>query len=241
MSWTTFGNLTAPTLPELDANFGYLFDCCAIPCGVSGTNTLTLTPPTNAPSLTAYQPGLLFTGIAAGTNTGAVTATVAALGALHVYLDTIAGPITLIGGEIKAGNAIVLAYDATLNGGAGGFHLVGGPRPIPLASLSTALTATGSTLAGALGLVSTVNVITTTASSTGVRLPDLLGSLTGTAVSIQVINEGSNTLSVYPSASTAQIDALGAGTAYSLNTKKVQVYTQTAGGTSAQWFSMQLG
>lgn len=127
-SITQFENSPGPLeLSALDNNFVTLGAADTIACGIAGTNTLTLTQ--NAaglvPSQTiaAYTNYMLFTGVASATNTGAVTATVGAVGALNVYKDTLAGPALLTGNEIIINNAISLRYDSTLNSGAGGFHL----------------------------------------------------------------------------------------------------------------------
>ncbi len=127
-SITQFENSLGPLeLSALDNNFVTLGAADTIACGIAGTNTLTLTQ--NAaglvPSQTiaAYTNYMLFTGVASATNTGAVTATVGAVGALNVYKDTLAGPALLTGNEIIINNAISLRYDSTLNSGAGGFHL----------------------------------------------------------------------------------------------------------------------
>lgn len=128
-TWTTFASLTAPTLPELDANFAILSALTPIPCTVSGTNALTLTSTAGAATLSAYQNYMEFFGVAANTNNGAVTASVAGIASgsfLNVYKDTLSGPVLLIGGEIVQNCAFSLRYDATLNGNAGGFHLGGG-------------------------------------------------------------------------------------------------------------------
>ncbi len=126
-SITQFQNNATNPLSALDNNFTTFGALVPIPCSIAGTNTLTLTQ--NAPGLVptptiaAYSTNMLFTGIAAATNSGPVTATVGSTGALNVYKDTGSGPVALVGGEIFIGNAISLRYDAALNLGAGGFHL----------------------------------------------------------------------------------------------------------------------
>src|ERR1700678_3720509 len=130
-SLTIFQNSAGPdSLAALDNNIATVSGAAPISCSIAGTNTLTLTP--NAaglvPSstLTAYTNGQVFSGIAASTNTTAVTATVGAIGVLNVYKDTTSGPVALVGGsnpEIVALTAISLRYDSALNSGAGGFHL----------------------------------------------------------------------------------------------------------------------
>lgn len=128
-----------------------------IPCTVSGTNALTLTPSTTVagtPPVSGLQALLRFSGIAAAANTGAVTANVAGLGILNVYKDTPTGPTALTGGELYTGNEFVLIYDATLNSGNGGYHV----DTTPGASLGTVTSVVaGSGLAG--GTIATVGTI----------------------------------------------------------------------------------
>jgi hypothetical protein len=123
---TFTGNVT-PTGEELDANFNALGALTPIPCSVSGTNAITLTPEANTPTVSAYANYAQFTGVAAGTNTTTVTAQVGAIPALTVYKDTIAGPVALSGSEIVQNTKLILMYDSTLNSGAGGFHLISPP------------------------------------------------------------------------------------------------------------------
>lgn len=120
---TSFASLTQGTGQQLDDNFAALGAITPIPGVLAGTNSLTLTPQTDTPAVGAYQTGNVFVGVAAGTNTGAVTLAVGSLGALSVYKDTSAGPAVLSAGEIFIGNAYGFVYDAALNAGAGGFHL----------------------------------------------------------------------------------------------------------------------
>jgi hypothetical protein len=127
-SITQFENNLSNPLQALDNNFTTFGALVPIPCSVAGTNTLTLTQnaasvvPT--PTISGYTTNMFFTGVAAATNTASVTATVGAAGALTVYKDGPTGPVALSGGEIVAGNAISLIYDAALASGAGGFHLI---------------------------------------------------------------------------------------------------------------------
>lgn len=127
-SLTQFENNTTNELGALDNNFTTTQAALPIPCLVAGTNALTFTqsPAGQVPTtpITAYSTNMQFSGIAAATNTGAVTATVGAIGALNVYKDGPSGPVALTGGEIVALCAFTLRYDAALNSGAGGFHLI---------------------------------------------------------------------------------------------------------------------
>jgi hypothetical protein len=126
-SITQFENNLSNSLVALDQNFTTFGALVPIPCGISGTNTLTLTQ--NATGLVptqtiqGYSTNMIFTGIASGTNNGPVQAQVGSLGLLNVYKDTLTGPQLLVGNEIIQFNAISLRYDPALNSGAGGFHL----------------------------------------------------------------------------------------------------------------------
>lgn len=78
-------------------------------------------------------------------------------------------------------------------------NLIGSGIP-PLAATnltgitSAGLTATGSDQAGALGIVDDISIVTTTAASTGVRLP----ANSQVADSFVIANHGANALAVYP-------------------------------------------
>lgn len=126
-SITQFENNLSNPLVALDSDFTTFGALVQIPCAIAGTNALTFTQnaaglvPT--PTISAYTTNMLFSGVAASTNTGAVTATVGSTGSLPVYKDSPSGPVALTGGEIVALNAITLRYDAALNSGGGGFHL----------------------------------------------------------------------------------------------------------------------
>jgi hypothetical protein len=125
----TFATATAATGANLDDVLNQAGLLGTIPCTVSGTNALVLTPfttPTIGTPPLAIQAQLRVSGVAAASNTGAVTANVGSLGVLSVYKDSASGPVALTGGEIIVGNYFALAYDAALNSGAGGWHLGGG-------------------------------------------------------------------------------------------------------------------
>jgi hypothetical protein len=128
-SLTAFANSPGPAqLSALDNNVTTLSAAAPINCVISGTNTLQLSQNIGGaiPSIliTGYSNGMLFSGVAAGNNTGFSTAQVGSFAALGIYKDSTTGPTILIGGEIVAGNAISLLYDSTLASGAGGFHLI---------------------------------------------------------------------------------------------------------------------
>ncbi len=157
MAWTTFANLTAPTLPELDGNFSVLSYLINITCTVSGTNALTLTSQAGASTYTQYQAGMRLQGVATATNSAAVTAQLGTLALLPVYKDSPAGPVLLSGGEIVQLTAFTLLYDQALNASAGGWHLQnssGALSGYSLGSLNIGLLGAASLTAGAFALSS---------------------------------------------------------------------------------------
>lgn len=131
----TFANQQNAQMVWLDQNFADLGAIDYIPCTASGTNTLALTPRTNTPTVDAYANGQGFTAIIPNTNTASITAQVGALGALQCYKPTAGGPTSLVGGDAVQNTLAIFVYDSTLNGGNGGFHVLGiGNPPNPGAS-----------------------------------------------------------------------------------------------------------
>lgn len=120
----TFAGLTAPVMTQLDTVFNQVGNLGVIPCAVTGTNALTMTPTAGrTPPISAYFDNMQVAGIVVTTNTTALTARVGALAALNVYKDSPSGPVVCSGGELIAQCAFTLRYDAALNTGAGGWHL----------------------------------------------------------------------------------------------------------------------
>lgn len=118
-----FADLTNPNTSQLDTNFQFVGILGAQPCVVTGTNALTFTPQYTSVGVPSYQNGMIIVGVAAAANTAAVTAQVAGLTSFPVRYDAGAGPVALTGGEIQAGNMIVLCLDTT----AGIWHFVNPP------------------------------------------------------------------------------------------------------------------
>lgn len=127
-SITQFENNLQNSLVALDNNFTTFGALVPIPCTIAGQDTLTLTQNATGlvptPTISTYTTDMLFSGVATQTNNSAVTATVGSVGFLPVYKDGPSGPEQLTGSEICGGNAISLRYDAALNSGNGGFHLI---------------------------------------------------------------------------------------------------------------------
>lgn len=147
MAWpVTFAALSTVPLSDLDTMFNAAGALTVIPCSVTGTNALSLTPLADTPTIGGYFNYQLFSGVCAGANTGAATAAVGGLGALNIYKDVGSGPAVLSGGELQTGNAFILMFDSAV--GAGGYHLFTQPlaTPLPLASGSTVTANAGTTI-----------------------------------------------------------------------------------------------
>jgi hypothetical protein len=187
---TTFAALTDATGAELDANFAALGACTTIPCSVSGTNVLVLTPLTNTPAVPAYADYMQFSFTAVGTNTTGVMAQVGSLPALDVARDTPAGRMALIGNEIVAGDFCILAFDTAVDSGAGGFHLLS-TRQVPQYQQGVAATVNSSTAV-------TLTAAALTGNGTGVGIVLRTGSASG-GVS-DVTDTAANILAALPGA-----------------------------------------
>ncbi len=123
MGYTTnFATVTSTTGADLAQVFNEAGFLGTVPCAVMGTNTLVMTPAVPAPDI-VLQPLLRVCGLVQITNTGAVTANAANLGPFPVYKDSPTGPVLLTGNEMIANNYFTLAFDPSVNGGNGGWHL----------------------------------------------------------------------------------------------------------------------
>lgn len=97
-------------------------------------------------------------------------------------------------------------------------------------TVTTNLTATGSSQATALLVSDDINVLTTTASSTGVILRANLSA----GDSQMVVNYGLQTLSVYPPG-TGKIQNGTASAAFSVATLKTAIFTSVDGGANGSF------
>lgn len=95
-----------------------------VPVQIDGTNTLALTPTLHDEGGATYSDGMVFTGAAANTSTGAVTASVGSLPAKRVF--TLNGSTQADAGDIGAGEVHQFIYDSSLDGGSGGFSIASG-------------------------------------------------------------------------------------------------------------------
>lgn len=227
-----FASLTTIISSYWDDNYAALGALTPIPCGVTGTNALALSPLANTPSVSAYGNYMQFTGIVAATNSGATTAAVGSLGAKPVYRDTGGGPVALSGGELVTGTAFTLMYDTTLNSGGGGWHLsssvvsgsflptsggtLSGPLSGTTVSLSGPLTAASASVTGALtgasasisGVARAVSIVATggITASTG-TIAGNFGAATVTATDL-VVGAGATVTRLLTALSTVTFTAL---------------------------------
>lgn len=93
--------------------------------------------------------------------------------------------------------------------------------------ITTAITAAGSTQGTATAIYSDVNVVSTAAASTGVLLP----SNRSAGDTVEVVNLGANSLSVYPPTG-GNINTGAANAAFAVASTKGAVFRQV---TATQW------
>jgi hypothetical protein len=97
-------------------------------------------------------------------------------------------------------------------------------------SIQTGISAAGATLGTATDLTKDINVVSTVGVNQGVSLPSEVVGMT-----IIVMNIGANSLYVYPSVGSAQIDALGAGIGFSLPSGGRIMYICVS---ASQWYTL---
>lgn len=117
----TFANETSPGMKELDDNFAVLSIMGTTFCTTTGTNTITITPQANQPTVSAYVNQQLFGFTAANSSNGSVSLQVGSLSSLPLYLI---GGAQAGSGDITSGTPYIIEYLAALNSGGGGFQIV---------------------------------------------------------------------------------------------------------------------
>jgi hypothetical protein len=158
--------------------------------------------------------------IGATSNYGFRGSIASATGRWNVYMDGSAQ--NYFAGNVGIGSGkTVPAFPVDVNGVINGTYHAG--------STATGLTATGTNLATALVLAAQANVVGTTPASTGVSLPNVLGT------PIWVYNLGANSLAVYPNNASGTINSGPAGGADTLTSGSKKQYIQVATNT---WFSI---
>ncbi len=217
----SFGSLSVWQAGWLDANFQAAGILGTLPCTVSGTNALTLTPfttPTLPAPMFGLQSQVRVSGIAVATNTTAVTAAVGGKPAFPVYKDTSAGPVVLVGNEIAVGNYFILAYDQALNSGGGGYHLE--TSPAAATGTVTSVATSGSVTGGPITTTGTIHL-------TSIASHHLLSNITGGSA-----EPTDNSL-------TATIDAAIGSTQGTILYRGASVWSALGPGTSGQFLKTQ--
>lgn len=222
---TTFANLTDATGAQLDANYAALGALTPIPCTVTGTSALTLTPAANTPTQTGYANYKQFTFVNANTNAGSATLRVGSFAALNIYKDTPAGPALLSGSELVANCAATVMYDSALNSGAGGWHLVnaignvtfaGGTFTGPITGTTISATLLSATNVTASATVSGAQINATAGASIaalqiagGASMVRSLSTTSGITLSALLPNTGTTAAIVLPGCSIGDIVSIG--------------------------------
>ena len=168
-------------------------------------NKVTVTAPATGSTLTLVEGSTLATS-------GAFSTTLTATAATNVTLPTTGTLITLAGTETLTNKTLTTP---ALNGA--------------VVDNDNAVSAAGSTQAGATALTVDYNVVTTVGASAGVKLP------TGTAGRrIVIVNKGANTLKIYPVTS-SYIDAESIDVAISVASNgSIELMASS----STQWYSI---
>lgn len=117
----SFSNNTSPTGVQLDADLAALGAMGTTFCVATGTNTITLTPNANQPTVAAYVNQQIFSFAAAASSNSTVTLGVNALSALPLFLI---GGSQAASGDITIGTPYLIQYLSALNTGAGGFQII---------------------------------------------------------------------------------------------------------------------
>ncbi len=117
----TFANETSPGMKELDDNFAVLAIMGTTFCTTTGTNTITIAPVANQPTVAAYVNQQLFGFTAAATSNGSVSLQVGSLASLPLYLI---GGAQAGSGDVTNGTPYIIEYLTALNSGGGGFQII---------------------------------------------------------------------------------------------------------------------
>lgn len=145
-------------------------------CGISttGSSPSYVLTPTNTSYPTAYTQGEIYGFKANFTSVGSDTLNVNSLGAKGIYIRSTGGQTAITAGAIRSGDQCLVAYDAALNSGGGGFQLL---TAVPGSGGG------GATVSGNIGAVDAQMSVTTagtTATITAVQVTTYT-ALSGTA------------------------------------------------------------
>jgi hypothetical protein len=205
----TFAASNSPDLLWLDENFQTLGFFVVVPAVVAGTNTITLTPVSNAPTVVGPTEYQIYAGVyTAAANTGACTAQVVGLAAYPVFKQGGSGPVALTGGELIFGNLYLFQWNSNLPT-VGGWVLINPALPpLAMGGTSSITSTTGVTMTAAemTGAGSGQGIISRAGSPSG-GISDqsdtaahiitaLAGSTTNTIFRFRVINTSGQTVTL---------------------------------------------
>src|SRR5215472_1536235 len=125
---TVFANLPAGNNPAslLDTMYAIVGAQGAIPCTATGTNSYTLTPNTNYYQPASYQNFQIVAFVVPNSSTGLVSARLGPLAFINVYMPS---GLQAGSGDLTVGAYVIMAFNAALNSGAGGFQVFNATTP----------------------------------------------------------------------------------------------------------------
>jgi len=125
---TVFANLPAGNNPAslLDTMYAIVGAQGAIPCTATGTNSYTLTPNTNYYQPASYQNFQIVAFVVPNSSTGLVSARLGPLAFINVYMPS---GLQAGSGDLTVGAYVIMAFNAALNAGAGGFQVFNATTP----------------------------------------------------------------------------------------------------------------
>lgn len=139
---------TTAQMSFLDDTFNALGNFVIIPCTAAGTNNIALTPISGAPAITTLTNQMVFSFKSVNNSTGALTATIAGLSAVKVFLPD--GTTQGSNGTILANRSYFIQVDTALDGGNGGVVLMAPAVPGSIPAQNFALTSASYANQGAI-------------------------------------------------------------------------------------------
>lgn len=98
--------------------------------------------------------------------------------------------------------------------------------------VQSSISAAGTTISDATALTASINVVTTAAASSGVKLQDMeIGD------SVEILNSGANAVTVYPPTSSDTINQLSAGSGFLLGTNTACILRRFTSTQFIAWLS----
>ncbi len=217
------GQLTAASNTSIAINGNQITSGSVSPA-VGGTGLTNSTPSNGALLIgngSGYTLALLSAGSGISVTNGAGSISVANTGVTSLTATTNQTTVSASNGPVTVGLSSTIITP--------GYVQVGSYLYL---SVSTGVTASGTTLSGATALTSQYNVVNTvTGSNNGVKLP----APTYGGLIVTVVNQGTSSLNVYPNSALVQIDNAGAGNAVVLPIGATADYSSSS---TTQWYTV---